>query len=665
MSHAIGDREAVAALAAGLPARWRDNLITRLENKVGGYSKGAKIVLGQAAFRAKEEIASAVRTLAAVRVPLDAQDADVCARADALADWCMSLGTLPEMQRQVGRCDADGELLFWPRLAEKMSQVATDQGITPPDVEKLGAQPVCARLMCALWWRRALRKHHARSVEGTAIALGLVNKRVDPYVSRESLARRQQQNKRNADTLARTVATNESGQEFTLAELAAKGTANKAIRRAELMTRIAGFERIAKDLGHVGLFFTLTCPSRMHRFRTVNKGKTVVENPKYDGTLPRDAQAHLSAVWARIRAALARMELGLYGFRISEPQHDGTPHWHFLVFHPDGWPGRKDAAALPRIAAIIRRYALGAGEAKAPKKSDLARAYRNESGCTWAEASAQAGKQLHAWRVADRQAQNAEPGAKQHRADFKVIDAAKGSAAGYIAKYVAKNIDGYALEKDLLGNDVMTAAQRVEAWAATWGMRQFQQVGGPPVTVWRELRRVKVLAGDAPDHLKAAHVAVNKETAEGEERAADWAAYVKAQGGIYCGRKYAIRLAHEAREGAGRYGDALAPSVVGVATMGARRVIDGICDYMDFDRYFAKSTRYDWTITAGKRGGQQKSDGEALRLAGWLGGRSPLGVDVARLAAPWTRVNNCTGAGDPDLDLAEFPHLFQPWGTLQ
>ena len=90
--------------------------------------------------------------------------------------------------------------------------------------------------------------------------------------------------------LEATTATNELGQEYALAELAAKGIANKAIRRGELMTRIAGFERIAVDCAHVGLFFTMTCPSRMHKWRTVAGGK-VVENRRYDGTTPKEAQA--------------------------------------------------------------------------------------------------------------------------------------------------------------------------------------------------------------------------------------------------------------------------------------------------------------------------------------------------------------------------------------
>lgn len=66
--------------------------------------------------------------------------------------------------------------------------------------------------------------------------------------------------------LEATTARNEEGQVLTLAELAAKSTANKAIRRAELMTRISGFERYTDAEGHQGVFITLTCPSRFQRY---------------------------------------------------------------------------------------------------------------------------------------------------------------------------------------------------------------------------------------------------------------------------------------------------------------------------------------------------------------------------------------------------------------
>ena len=604
-------REWAQAKVNALPDRWQSRLLGRWNHRKHQPGQVINLIAFDGEACANIELRETVDSLAVLRIPLDASDSDICQAADELARRCKVLETaaLPEIKpgpwalAYVFKTVNMVPTLGTPAMRRAaMGRIALGQGIEPP-IENPGKSdhvedlPAIERMKDAQWWRRKLRALHAKHVEGAAIGLGYVSKKADPYCSRESVIRRAQQNERNAASLEATTATNEDGQEYTLAELAAKGPANKAIRRAELMTRIAGFERIADDLGHVGLFFTMTAPSRMHKWRTT--GGTVLENPKYDGTLPNDAQKHLAKTWTLIRAAAARRGLHQYGFRIAEPNHDGTPHWHVLVFLAPAYKGRADTSAIPRFCALVRRYALGSG------------------------------------------ADATERGAKRHRCDFKPIDKGRGSAAGYIAKYVAKNIDGYKLDKDLIGNDAIETSHRVEAWASTWRIRQFQQIGGPPVGVWRELRRVEAVPATAPAHLIDAHRAANRQDVpEGVsdkqaifEAGAKWDRYVRAQGGPTCGRRYAIRVETRQPEGTNKYGEEAAPVPMGVSTleryqpehMTPARM--GGAGLWAERRLIVESARYVWTIA--------KKTAQAI-------GRVFNGMK-AQLSAPWTCVNNCTG----------------------
>src|SRR3569623_266338 len=158
-------------------------------------------------------------------------------------------------------------------------------------------------------WRRALRKVHVRKFEHGAIRLGLVHSRKGKYVSDETLNRRRKRIRRNRAILEHCIATNELGQEYTLQQLAELSVSNPKIRRAELMTPIAGFDAVAQSLGHIGVFYTVTCSSRMH----ARLSATGEKNPKYDETMtPRHAQAYLAKLWTQIRAKLHRNGIHVY-----------------------------------------------------------------------------------------------------------------------------------------------------------------------------------------------------------------------------------------------------------------------------------------------------------------------------------------------------------------
>lgn len=403
---------------------------------------------------------------------------------------------------------------------------------------------IAARLQSEKWWRRFFRRTVARRLEHLLRAeFNVVNRRAQLYVSDESVKRRRQRRRRNQAVMEAVSLINELGQEFSLSDLVERSNANPAIRRAELMVRIAGFETIARDSGHIGEFITLTAPSRFHRAH--HKGG--IANAKYDGTDPREAQGYLQKVWARIQSALKREGIQIYGFRVVEPHHDGCPHWHGLFFMPGGH--RKTFRRIvARYACRDSREELGleyfqtAEEARrVAKKIQAEQKERIESMGIQAKAEtldaimARLPVEAGFWARADNRVFNQV----SKRVGFEAIDWRRGTAAGYIAKYIAKNIakniDGRNNAGESVGvdfeaadaADVVDTAQRVDAWASVWGIRQFQQIGGAPVSVWRELRREGMSEGDYNDTIvRAAHAA----------DVGDWGKFTMIMGGVDCPR---------------------------------------------------------------------------------------------------------------------------------
>lgn len=572
-----------------VPEAWRSDVAKKYAGKIAAAlaipaGTGRQSDAERAANIWLDETAARFRV---IRVPLNSSDADLCRIAVECANAAYEVAFRPW-----------GDV---KDLREAMSAYVTRYGIEPPPVTVTDTGAI-RRMGDPVWWRRRLRTVHGRALEREAITLGYVHRNREIYASTVTVERRAQQKQRNAAALDGTVAVNQYGEEFTLAELAARAVSNPRIRRGELMVRIAGFESIAKALDHVGVFFTVTAPSRMHPKAT--KGPAVFDNPKFDGTTPKQAQGYLCQMWAKCRAALARAGAAVYGFRIAEPHHDATPHWHLLLFMA--------AAVKEKVCEIFAKYARA--EDAHEMTSDEARGAR-----------------------------------------FKAIeiDWKRGSAAGYVAKYVSKNIDGggYQVQGDIEGGDMaaVTPSHRVEAWAATWGIRQFQQIGGAPVGVWRELRRLKPGTGysDTVEQCRAAADAVN------------WHRYNEVQGGTdakRADRPLAVAYTREGERFNAEAGEAMPapPNRYGEEPPGA---VFGVRDCRSGRSFVTRVFRWEvkrcTSATTERQGGKSCcmssifTDSENTGSFHVGAGKSfGLGVDFAPLAAPWSPVNNCTRGSD-------------------
>ena len=408
---------------------------------------------------------------------------------------------------EIGTIEGDvGRLKVLYAIYMRAAQIARHFRCQPPLWERVTTKlvslddigPAVLRMVNEKWWRGRLRRVASEWREHLQIALGNVSKKYTPYASKSCVAEWREQRRRTREFLKGMDLEDEEGNRISLIDKYDGSVANPAIRRGELMTRISGFEKISNELGYVGEFYTLTAPSKYHA--TTKAG---YRNSKWNGASPSDTQSYLTSVWSRIRAKLHRAELRIFGIRVAEPHHDGTPHWHMLIFmRPED---------VSRVRAVMLKYAYQ--EDAAELVSDKARKAR-----------------FHA----------------------EAIDPEKGSATGYVAKYISKNIDGFALDgerDDESGELLKETAPAVAAWAARWRIRQFQFVGGAPVTVYRELRK---MADTETAHALSVEFAAVHDAAD----AGQWADYVNAQGGPFVRRdELQVRTWYEPTETLNEYGE--------------------------------------------------------------------------------------------------------------
>ena len=416
--------------------------------------------------------------------------------AKKAADDCISMVAIVGESQAFN--DYEGNLLF---AYNELAAYCADWGITAPykrliDNNQLIEAAECAilRMHCEKWWLRKLKRIKDQTNEHILIAIGEVQKKICPYISAQSLSEWNQQQKANRDYLEsfELVSINtcpDTGAEYenivSLKDMADASSSNPKNRFTELMIRCRGLENLALDDGYIGLFVTITTPSQYH-----------AHSEKWNGCSPKEAQAYLVSMWAKIRAELKRKGVVYYGVRVSEPHHDATPHWHMLLF------------VLPeqgnKLVYTMEDYAM--------------------------------------------QVDGNEKGAIKHRFTVEIIDPKKGSATGYIAKYLSKNINGEYIENDKTkqdgdfdsGKSASEGAKRATAWASRWCIRQFQFFGAEPVTIYREARRLRLTAENA-------EVEKIRQAVESTEKSGKWYAFTKAM------QESRINLAYE--ESTNNYGE--------------------------------------------------------------------------------------------------------------
>lgn len=468
------------------------------------------------------------------------------------------------------------------RCLDVMARLFDALGVDLPKAAT--ASGAMKRSECVQWWRRAIRAKVARSLELGHIKMGLVNRGRGAYCSGDAVRARMKQLDAAKEFLSRALIKNEAGQVFRLATLQAASVSNPDIRRGELMARVRGCEEYAKEKNHIGIFATLTAPSRFHA-QTI-AGKRSVANPKYAGDSPKQAQAWLTKTWARARAELARAGIKIYGLRVVEPHHDGCPHWHALLF--------AEAQQAEQAQAIIKKQWL-----------------KDDGG---------------------------EVGAAKYRCQFKRLSS--NGAAAYVAKYISKSVGGSLdvgahIDHDEQGRPMQvnragfTGAQRVDAWASLWGIRQFQFIGLPSVGLWRELRRVgqdqidDMMGVTAERYAKKAWFACHKN--EAADVQASYFHFIKQAGGAGIARRdcrFALAIGAQKQDGhLNQYGERVKQ----------RRVLGVVL----LSGYWLISRRMRWASVVG----------EAVT--------SP--EENARLAAPWSGFNNCTARLRGKMRAALFP----------
>ncbi len=343
---------------------------------------------------------------------------------------------------------------FFKENPVKVEQVNTKKFRSPTtffglSIEGSTADSVSKKSVCSKYWKSKVEKaaNLARlDWEAERKIVGGPKCQQKPvYCSDVTFSRYQEKLELTRESLKKiSLVSLKTSEVFTMAELAK----SSAMRRLNELYFVAkNLESIAADNAMPWLFVTFTAPAEYH------------PNPSHAGSRRsykkelglKASHDYIRCAWARIRSYLNENGLSLgykkcFGFRTAETHKDGSVHWHLQIF------------IRPEFMALFRK----ACRREFPK-----------------------GKQIK----------------------IVVGDESKGSAAGYIFKYLIKDVDSNELNDSLYDTSKSDSkmdderenadlasirhSARVKAALRSMNIRQYQLFGvGGVMTLLREINKI-------------------------------------------------------------------------------------------------------------------------------------------------------------------------------
>ena len=349
-------------------------------------------------------------------------------------------------------------------------------GVTLPAINfksHLDDSKLIKRLVTTKFWNKKLRDTIKRNRYLIFCHIGAVGKNMNKYAPIDAIENFKKQLLAQEHFVKNNVLFNEkTGEVIDLKDIVS--TPEK--RFNQMYTLIKGIDKYATDKKMVSAMITLTAPAKYHC--NPQHGKNTWELSDY--ATQKEAQNWIAEKWNLVTMRLNKLQVEKIGLRISEAHTDGTPHWHALIYFNDGY----DNVIKNAIASV---WNMKNRKGKEKYQINITKKMVTKNGIVKKGNEKLIGSTAHVLNEFSNEA------------NWIDIDKAKGTAASYVCKYIAKTCLYDAKNKSKFAQDLEVDSFEneknnflgVAATRSIWNIRAFQFFGLPQgsVGLWVMYRR--------------------------------------------------------------------------------------------------------------------------------------------------------------------------------